>query len=159
MQSRLKRLKRMAVLYAVVERMHSAELQRATGAVREAELAIEAQRTIVRTAANDERLALVNGDRLGWSLGETHREMAVWKGGRLEDIRLKREEQSEVVRERYAMSRLKSEQMNCVVESVAAQVEREEARRAQSEADDRFLSRKLWIETGEVARKAQMNAS
>ena len=151
MQSRLKRLKRMAALYGVVERMHSVELQRARSVVREAEQAIETQRMIWRAAGLDGREALVLGDRMGWSLAETQQEVAAWKGERLEEIRVKREELNKVARERYATSRLKSEQMNCVVEGVAARMEREEGRRFQATTDDRFLSRKLWMETRDEA--------
>jgi hypothetical protein len=157
MQSRLKRLKRMAALYELVERVHSVELLRATGAVRQAELALETQRTAANMAASKERIALQNGDRFEWSIAETQQEIAVWKGGRLEDIRVEREEQSEVVRERYVISRLKSEQMNRMVCGVAAQVDREEGRRTQSMADDRFLSRRHWIDTREEIRKTQIN--
>ncbi len=151
MHSRLRRLKRIAALYGVVERMHSVELQRAAAAVRETELAIEAQRMVVRAAGFDERAALVMEDRIGWSLAEMQRGIAEWKGERLEEIRLKREELSEVARERYATSRLKSEQMTQVVDGVAARAEVEEERRVQSLTDDRFLSRKIWMQSRDEA--------
>jgi len=137
----------MAALYGVVERMHSVELQRATGVVLEAEQAIDAQRAIVRTAGFDGREALMQGDRMGYALAETKQEVAAWRGERLEEIRVKREELRGVVRERYAASRLKNEQMNRVVEGVAERVKTEEGRRFQATTDDRFLSRKLWMQT------------
>jgi hypothetical protein len=147
MKPRLKRLKRMAALYGVVERMHSVELQRAAGVVREAEQAIDAQRAIGRTAGFDGREALMQGDRMGYALAETKQEVAAWKGERLEEIRVKREESRGVVRERYAASRLKKEQINRVVEGVAERVKTEEGWRFQAMTDDRFLSRKLWMQT------------
>ena len=159
MQPRLKRLKRIAALYEVVERTHSVELQRARIVVREAKQAIEAQQMIVHAAGFDGREALVRGDRMGWALAETQQVVAAWKEERLEEIRLKREELSEVARERYAASRLKNEQMNCVVEGFAARVEKEERRRFQATTDDRFLSRKLWMEARQEARRTQMNSS
>jgi hypothetical protein len=137
----------MAALYGVVERMHSVEMQRATSVVREAEQAIEMQRAIGRAAEFDGREALVLGDRMGWSSADTQQEVAAWWEERLEKIRVKRAELSAVARERYVASRLKSEQMNCVVEGIAERVEMEEGRRVQATADDRFLSRKLWMET------------
>ena len=142
----------MAALYGVVERMHSIELERAMGVVREAEQAIEMQQTIGLAAELDGREALALGDRMGWSLAGTQVVVAAWKGERLEEIRVKREELSLVARGRYAASRLKSEQMNRVVEGVAERVEMEEGRRFQATTDDRFLSRKLWTETREEAR-------
>jgi hypothetical protein len=152
-ESRLKRLKRIAALYGVAERMHSVELQRAASAVRETELAIEAQRTVVRTAAFDGREALVMEDRIGWSFAEMQREIAKWKGERLEEIRLKREGLSRVARERHTTSRLKSEQMTQVVDGVTERVEMEAGRRAQSLTDDRFLSRKIWMQLQDDARQ------
>ena len=146
MQPRLKRLKRMVALYGVVERMHSIELQIATSLVREAEQAIETQRTIGLAAVFDGRGALAIGDRMAWSFAETQRAVAAWKRERLEPIRVKREALSEVAREQYAASRVKSEQMNRMMEVVASRVEIEEGRRIQTATDDRFLSRKLWTE-------------
>jgi hypothetical protein len=143
----------MAALYEMVERMHSAELQRAMSMAREVEQAIETQRTIVRATEFDRREALVIGDRMGWSFADTQQEIAAWRAGRLEETRVKREELSGVARERYAASHLRSEQMNRVVGGVAARVEMEEGRRAQAMTDDRFLSRKLWVETREEARQ------
>lgn len=96
---------------------------------------------------------------MGWALAETQHVVAEWKGERLEEIRVKREELSKIARERYGASRLKNEQMNCVVEGFVARVEREEGRRFQATTDDRFLSRKLWMETREEARSKQMNTS
>jgi hypothetical protein len=149
----------MAALYGVVERMHSVELQRAISLVREAEEAIETQRRILRAAGFDGRLALTLGDRMRWSFAETQREITAKCGTRLEQIRLDREELSAATRERYDTSRVKSEQMIRVVEGVTTRVETEEGRRAQATTDDRFLSRKLWMETRDEARRKQMNAS
>jgi hypothetical protein len=143
----------MAALNEVVERMHSVELHRAMSVVREAEQAIEAQRTIIRGMEFDQREALVMGDRMGWSFADTQQEVAAWRAGRLEEIRLKREELSGVARERHAASRLRSEQMNRVVEGVAARTEMEEGRRFQAMTDDRFLSRKVWMETRKETRE------
>jgi hypothetical protein len=136
-------------LYAVVEKMRSVELQRATNVVREAEQAVEVQRAIVRAEGLGGREALMTGDREGRALAETQREMAVWRGKRLEEIRLKREDLREVARESYATSRLKSEQMNSLMESVAEHIQKDEGRRFQARIDDQFLSRKLWMGTRE----------
>jgi hypothetical protein len=127
--------------------MHSSELQRATDAVREIEQAIEIQRNVVRVIGVDVRDALITGDRLGWSLAEMQRELAMWKGKRLEDVRLEREELNGLAQQRYAESRMKSEQINRVVESVAARMEIKEERKIQGTTDDRCLSRRAWAET------------
>ena len=150
---RLKRLKRLAALYGVVERMRSIELRVKTAAVIEAEQAIEAQRVVMRSAGFDRREALMNGDRLGWSLAETQREIAGWKRERLERIRVEREALRSDAREEYSASRLKSEQMKGVVDSAAARVEVEEGRRAQGAADDRFLARRVWMKGQDEDRR------
>jgi hypothetical protein len=150
---RLKRLKRLASLYGVVERMHSIELQMASAAVIEAEQAIAVQRAAIRSAGFDGRGALMMEDRLGWSLAERQREIAGWKRERLEGIRVERESLSDSARERYAASRLKSEQIQSVVDGVELRVQVEDGRRTQGAADDRFLSRKLWVEAQDEARR------
>jgi hypothetical protein len=55
---------------------------------------------------------------------------------------------------------VKNEQMNRVMEGVAARAEIEEERRMQAATDDRFLSRKLWLERQIVDRtEEKMNVS
>jgi hypothetical protein len=160
MQQRLKRLKRITALHEVVERMHSIELQIAANVVREAEQAIEMQRAIGSNAEFDGRKALAMSDRAGWSFAEVEREIAAWKRERLEPIRMKREELNRAAHERYSVSRVKNEQMNRVMEGVAARAEIEEERRMQAATDDRFLSRKLWLERQIVDRtEEKMNVS
>ncbi|HMF63349.1 MAG TPA: hypothetical protein VK608_04610 [Edaphobacter sp.] len=154
MQARLRKLKRLAALYGVVERMHSVELQRTAAAVREVEQAIAVQQTVVRSAGFDSRETLMTGDRMGWSLAKTQREIAEWKQERLKRIRLEREELSDVAREQYAASRVKSEQMKSVVDGVTVRAEVEEGRRMQAATDDRFLSRRLWVGARDEARKS-----
>jgi hypothetical protein len=157
---RLKRLKRLAALYGVVERMHSIELQMTTAAVREAEQAIEEQQVVMRSAGFDQRDALMNEDRLGWLLAERQREIAGWRRERLERICVEREALSAAAQEQYSASRLKSEQMKGVVDGVAARVQVEEGRRTQGAADDRFLSRRSWMEAqDEDRRESYMNDS
>jgi len=152
MQGRLRRLKRLATLYGVVERMDSVELQRRAAAVLEAEQAIDVQRAVVRSAGFDGRGALAAGDRMGWSFAERQRQIAGWKRERLERIRVEREELSDAAREQYAASRLRSEQMKGVVDRVEARVAMEDGRRAQAAADDRFLSRRSWVDARDEAR-------
>ena len=152
MQGRLRRLKRLATLYGVVERMDSVELQRTAAAVLEAEQAIDVQRAVVRSAGFDGRGALTAGDRMGWSFAERQRQIAGWKRERLEGIRVEREELSDAAREQYAASRLRSEQMKGVVDRVEARVAMEDGRRVQAAADDRFLSRRSWVDARDEAR-------
>lgn len=142
MRARLATLKRLVRLYGVVEEMHSVELQRMTAAVLEAQQAIGVQHEAVRAARFDGRDALNAGDRMGWTMAETLRETAGWKRRRLEEIRLELEGLSDAAKEQYVASRLKSEQMKCVVDREAERMEIEEGRRTQAASDDRFLARR-----------------
>jgi hypothetical protein len=159
MRPRLETLKRLVSLYDIVEEIHSAELQRMTSAVREAEEAIGLQREVVRLAGQDGRRALTTGDRMALALADTQREISDWKRPRLEQIRLEREEHSNVAKEQYVASRLKSDQMKRVVEDATERVAMEEGRRLQAHSDDRFLARRRWTEAKEESRRAQMNGS
>jgi hypothetical protein len=144
MQQRLQTLKRLVSLYGVVEEMHSAELQRMTAAVREAQQAIEIQQQVSRSARFDGRDALMVEDRMGWEIAETQAESAGWKRRRLEQIRSERQVLSDAAREQYVASRLKSEQMKRLSQGVAVKAEIEEGRRVQAASDDRFLARRRW---------------
>lgn len=144
MNAKLKTLQRLAMLYAVVEEMHSIELQRSTAAVREAEHAIGTERRMAAAARGEGRGALIAGDLVGRSIAETQQETAAWRQTRLERLRLEREEIKESAREQYAESRLKREQMKRVLETMAGRLETEETRRVQAVSDDRFLARRRW---------------
>jgi hypothetical protein len=152
MQTRLTKLKRLAALYGVVERMHSVELQRTAAAVREVEQAVATQQSVARSASFDSREALMTGDRLSWSLAKAQRETAEWRQDRLEQIRLERQELNDAAKEQYAGSRVKSEQMKSVVSGVTAKTEIDEGRRMQAATDDRFLSRRSWMGARQSSR-------
>src|ERR1700745_3711710 len=101
MQTRLETLQRLVTLYAAVEEMHSAELQRKAAAVREAQQAIGIEQEVARSARNDGRTALLVGDQVSWVMAESQKETAGWRRQRLEQIRLEREELNEAAREQY----------------------------------------------------------
>lgn len=160
MRERLGALRRLVALYGVVEEMHSAELQRRTAAVREVQQAIGTQWEVARSARMNGREALTLGDPMGWTMAETLREKADWKRRRLDEIRLGREELSDVAKEQYDASRLKSEQVKRVVERVRERIEMEEGRRLQGTSDDRFLARRRWTDAQDKMREdVQIKAS
>jgi hypothetical protein len=159
MRSKLETLQRLVTLYAVVEEMHSAELQRMTAAVREAEHAIGMEQKVAHAARADSRRALIAGDSVGWMMAETQQETAAWRRVRLEEIRLEREVLNEAARERYVASRLKRQQMKRVLENIAGRMETEAGRRMQAASDDRFLARRRWRETQEQRIEAQQMKS
>jgi hypothetical protein len=160
MQTRLGALRRLASLYAAVEEMHSTELQRMTAAVRETQNAIQAEQEIARSALNDGRGALLEGDRVSWIGAKTQLQAAAHRGRDLDQIRLGREELNEVAREQYVASRLKREQMKRVFDDIAAGMEIEEGRRLQAASDDRFVARRRWTDEQKRLRdKQQIKAS
>jgi hypothetical protein len=146
---RLETLRRLVNLYAVIEEMHSTELQRMTAAVREAEQAIVVERDVAKSARMDGRRALIAEDGAGWLMSETQQERADWRRQQLEHVRLQREQLNDEVMQRYVASRLKREQMKRVFDEIAAQTEIEEERRTQAASDDRFLARQRWTDVKE----------
>ena len=152
MQPRLETLVRLLTLYAAAEKMHLAELQRMTVAVREAQQAIEVEREVARSACVDIREALLVGDRMSRTMAETQQEAAASRRCLMEQIHAGREELSDAAREQYVASRLRREQIKRVFDDIAAQTEIEERRRLQAASDDRFLARRRWIEAREKTR-------
>jgi len=152
MHSRVDALRRLRSLYGSIEEMHSVELQRATAAVQEAEQAMDAQEKTVRSSNFIGRDALIAGDRMEWAAARTQRELAEWKQQRLQQVRLEREKLSDEARREYRASRLRSEQMQHVIDDAAMQIATKTGRQTQAALDDRFLARRRWTDTREVLR-------
>lgn len=144
MLSRLAALKRLMGIYAIVEDIHSAELQRAHAAVREVQDAIGRQRAVAQSTGADHREALEAGDDLGRKMAEALCEAADLKRQQLEPIHVERESLHDAASRQYAASRLKSEQMQRMVTRAAEQAALEEERKAQAVSDERFLARRYW---------------
>jgi hypothetical protein len=160
MRTRLETLERLVTLYAAVEEMHSAELQRMTAAVREAEHAIGMEQEAAWTARIDGRGALLSGDRARWMMAETQQEAVGWRRRALERIRVERDELNDAAREQYVASRMKREQIRRVVEDIALRMKTDEGRRLQAASDDRFLARRRWTDAQETRRAdGQMKTS
>jgi hypothetical protein len=152
MRQRLNMLRRLVGLYAAVEGMHSAELQRTTAEVREAELVIVAVQHIAESVRIDGRKALAIGDGVGWMISETQQETTWWRRQRLELVRQEREQSNDAARQLYMASRLKREQMQHVFDEIASRIKIEEGRQTQAASDDRFLARRRWTDAKEKTR-------
>lgn len=147
-------------LYGEIEEMHSAELQRTMAAVHEADEAIDEQKKMVRSSNVLGRGALIAGDRIEQAAAQTQWEIAEWKQQRLQQVRLDREKLSDEARKRYSASRLRSEQIQQVVEDAIAEVVVKRERQMQAGTDDRFLARRRWSDAREELRaKSEMNIS
>jgi hypothetical protein len=152
MRQRLNMLRRLVGLYAAVEGMHSAELQRTTAEVREAELVIVAVQHIAESVRIDGRKALAIGDGVGWMISETQQETTWWRRQRLELVRQEREQSNDAARQLYMASRLKREQMQHVFDEIASRIKIEEGRQTQAASDDRFLARRRWTDAKKKTR-------
>jgi heme exporter protein D len=139
-------LKRLATLYGLVQDARSAEMRRAIGLLAEVEEAIATQESMLWMANAFGRGALEQGDRFGWKQAGTNATLAVWSCEQLETIREERDALSETAKQRYRESRIQAEQMSKLLEHASRQAELIEGRRTQSIADDRFLSRRRWVE-------------
>jgi hypothetical protein len=155
MQPRLETLRRMVNLYALVEEMHAAELQRMTAAVRETQVAIAVEEEAAASARLEGRVALIADDRLGRVMAETQQDTSAWRTERLEQLRREREALNDAAREQYVASKLKREQIKRVMEDITERVDIEEQRRAQGTSDDRFLARRRWTDEQERIRADQ----
>jgi hypothetical protein len=149
MRQRLEMLRRLVGLYAVVEEMHSAELQRMAAGVRETEHAIVAVQDVAKSARIDGRGALAMGDRVRWMISEIQQKTAGGRLQRLELLRQEREQSNDTAKQQYMASRLKREQVKSVLDEIAARIEIEDERRMQSDSDDRFLARCRWTDAKE----------
>jgi hypothetical protein len=153
-------LQRLHGLHELAEQTQALMLEQRVAELREAERAIDWQSTAAQSAHFDERAALILDDRMGRSLAEVRWELARWRCDGLERIRAQREALHAAAQEQYVASRIKSEQMRHVVDGVRTRVAIEEGRRSQAAADDRYLSRRLWVEARQVLRDdSEMNNS
>jgi len=150
MKRRLQMLERLLDVYETVEELREAEAQRAAGEVREAELAIGRQTSLVHEAAGEERQALSKGDRMGWSYAMARQRVAGVRRKALGQVLMEREKHRMVALKRHVDSRMWSERMKSLVEGVRSDMEEKEQRRAQAQADERFLAqRRLKPASGE----------
>jgi hypothetical protein len=144
MRDRLKTLRHLLEVYETMEGLREAEAQRAAGDVREAEQAIVRQKTLARNAAGDERQALRQGDRLGWSSAASRQQVAGARRAGLERVLDEREERSTVARRRHVSSRLWSERVRTLVQDTKAVIAEQDARHEQAAADERHLALGRW---------------
>ncbi|NYF80343.1 hypothetical protein [Granulicella arctica] len=144
MSSKLPVLKRIEVLYGLVEQMHSVALRQAVALVHEVETVIAEQSEQIRCARSDALEAMLHGNRENRALADVQREIGGRKRQQLEAVCRVRKIASDRAREDYDTSRLKSEQVKSIVESNQSAIQLIEDRRTQASSDDRFLSRLRW---------------
>ena len=137
-------LKRLAGMYALVERMRAIELGVAAAAVAEVERAGRLEQGLVEEQEGAARAALQGGDRAELALASARREAARVRVQRLEEIQRAREALRDEAQDSYQASRITMEQVESAVERSQRLAEVEMGRREQAAMDDRYLSRRGW---------------
>ena len=140
-------LERLALLYAMMERMRSIEVQAANTAVEDVVCSTAIAATIREGQIADGRDALSTGRRDAWQVAETTRGVMDRRIDGLQQVRAEREAVLGDASRAHRQSRLEMEQMERMVEKTRAQLVACESRRAQGDSDDRFASRLAWLET------------
>jgi type II secretory pathway component HofQ len=144
MSTRSAALKKIERLYGLIENMHAAALQEAATLMHEAEAAIVVQQGVLREARTEAHAAMARGDREDYAVAEAQLSVGGRRQQRLEVLRQAREVATEAARVEYGASRVRRGQIKTVAD-LAFEAERLTAeRRAQTIADDRFLSRLRW---------------
>jgi hypothetical protein len=146
MRERKTMLKRLATLYGLVQDAKLAEMRCAVVLLAEVEEAIATQESMLWMANAFGRDALEQGDRFGWRQAGTNATLAVWNSEQLEVIREERDAVSETAKQQYRASRVQARQISKLLENETRQAELIEGRQTQAFADDRFLSRRRWVE-------------
>lgn len=138
---------RLAAVYGMMERMRSAELRLAADAVEDVACSAAIAATVRASQITDARTAMASGRRDDWQVAETTRGVVEARIVRLAKVRAEREVALADSAQRHRMSRLNMEQMDRVVDRNRTQAGRREERRLQAESDDRFASRRAWMNT------------
>ncbi len=152
MNEKMRRLKKLSILYGQVEQIRSAQLRIASSAVDEVAQATAYEVSVRQRQSAHAHNALMSGDRESWSLSAVQAAVATARQLRLESLRIAREDAQEQAAVAYRNSRQRLEQMNAVIDKASTRASLEETRRSQAASDDRFLSRRAWLEAQSLTR-------
>ena len=144
MQTRLKGLQRVAVVYMAMKHAQAQAVEQAAAALREAELLIERQRAQVKRSSLEGRVALDAGDHVDWQMHESQKEFTEWNAEGLLGLRERREASMLQAVADYRAADMQLEQMENVLRELRSKLEVERSHVDQREADDRFLARRWW---------------
>ncbi len=152
MNEKLRRLKKLSILYGQVEQIRSAQLRMASSAVDEVVQAAAHEISIRQRQSLHAHNALTSGGRESWSLSLVQAAVATARQLRLESLRITREDARDQAAAAYRNSRQRLEQMNIVIDKAYTRANLEETRRSQAASDDLFLSRRSWVQTQSLTR-------
>lgn len=144
--TRIRRVERLGVLYRRMEQMRELEVHRAASAVTDIVMLQNEERAGDRAEARTGRAALALGDTHEWMLAEAGRELISLRMLRHRAVQIRVEQEHEAATDSYCESRMQREQMERVATGQRRLLETIEGRRTQAASDDRFLSRRAWLQ-------------
>lgn len=145
MKTRLRQIERVADARKLLERLREAEYVQATAKLGEVEQALTGVRLALRTAADDQRGALLAGDRASALLAEATSEVAAWN---LVELKRRRTECLEALHQKrnaWQTFRLERERCESVAKTLVTQIATQDRRHEQAVSDDRFAARQHWV--------------
>jgi len=144
-------LERLTRLYGRIENLHALQVKSAANAVLEVEQAMQALASQGRDQANQGRKALAQGSRVESLAGQHTAEADAQRCALLRNLAVERQQSHAAAVEAHRVSRIESAQLEEMVERNRREAENLATRRAQSASDDRFLSRRHWKRTRQLA--------
>ena len=133
-------LKRIACLYALLERQDALNLRKSSSAVVSVEKAIECQISLAEKARSSGEQALLQGDQQERLLTTIQGTIAQQRRAVLEMVLATRKEEEKLAREKHATSQIKRDQTEVVLKAAAGEARTLADRKLQAMADDRYLS-------------------
>jgi len=147
MTDKVRGLKRLANVYGQVEKIRSLEVRAAATEVAQVTQALSQEATARVRQQDSQRAALLLGDREGWAVAAAQVEIAEVRQMRLKPVQAEREVLFEKAAVAHRASRQRMEQIDGIVDKAREREMETESRRMQAAADDRYLSRRLWLES------------
>jgi hypothetical protein len=131
------------VIRRLNEELDRGALAAALAQVAEVEAALARQESALAESNVATRTALDAGERGEWLLADAQAEVAGWNRGRLRVLLRTREEAVAPAMEQFLESRREHEQVKQLVKDARQAARAEDDRKAQTAADDWFLSRRM----------------
>ena len=157
MPTRLKGFKRIVAVYAAIKHAQELSLEEAVAALRQVELRIEQQNSLVARTWTTGREALNIGAHEAWKLHEAQNQATERHTQTLVELRRKRVTLLSQADEIYRAGTLQLEQAENVLREMRSQLQVEQDRKAQQASDDRFLAQRWWQERASGSRLSDVN--
>ena len=140
MDQRGNALKRVACLYALIERQDALNLTKSNSAVVSVEKAIECQSSLAEKARSREEQALLQGDQHERVLATIEGTIVQQRRASLEMVLAARKAEEKLAREKHTTSKIKRDQTEELLNAAAREARTLADRKLQAMTDDRYLS-------------------